>query len=178
MQLTHLISKTLMLALLGTTITVSASELESAVRAAKQPRSCAELDLLTPVFDLFNHRFNVYPLQSAWQRKDTYVSVGRLVRLNGTGGADDSITYCITKFITKEQVLITDVTWRVNGGDWTSLSEPIIQALKNRRAGGGLTPEQYLEQQSTVKNALEKALDTTWQKAAEILIGNIAMDDC
>ena len=170
----QLIPKTIMWALLGATLSVSASELESAVDAAKRGNSNEQFQLLSPSFNLFNYQFNVYPLQFAQQRKNTYVSLGKVARINRAGDIEDTVIYCITK----EQGVVTDITWRINDGDWSSISDPILQALKNYGTRRGRTPEQQVEQQCAAKSALEKAADKTWQRAVEILIANISMDDC
>jgi hypothetical protein len=177
MKFINSVSKTLAFALLLPALSVTASDLESAIKAALDDTPGARVDLFKssadlfgPAFELFQHRFGVETTQIIEKQKRQYVRVGKLTHIAGPGRKNDVISYRITR----DKGAIKEITWQINGGEWLPLSEPMMTALGNYRKGEPMTGKQQQE----AKDALKKAVDKTWQKAAEFLITQIAIGDC
>ena len=177
MKLANSLSRTLALALLVPALNVTASELESALKGALHGTQLGHVDwfkpaleLFDPTLDLFSHTFAVHPAQIVEKEKGRSTLAGKLSRSAGPARQNDVIAYRITR----ETGVVKEITWQVNGGEWAPLSEPITRALNEFSKGLPMT----LERRREVESALERAVDKTWQRAAEFLIAHIALRDC
>jgi len=170
MKRIHSFCKGFALALLVLALNVGASELESAVKAALENTPNGPVDVFEPTFELFKHDFRVKPVEVLEKHKGKFTLGGKLTRIARASGMNDEITYRIIK----EKGAVKEITWQVNGAEWHSLSEPILNALGDYRKGVPM-PE---EKQREVERALEEAVDGTWQRAAEFLIAHIAVRHC
>ena len=175
MKLIRCISTTFVLALLLPAVASAGSELESAVKAAFEQKPSDPFDSFTPSFELFQHTFGVHGVEVVDKQKGQYTLAGKLTHL-ASNGIEDAIAYRIVKGINGDT--IKAVTWQINGGEWTTLSEPVTTALSGYWTGRALTPEQQREQTRALESALEKAVDKTWQSAAEFLIAHLAVRGC
>jgi|SRR5688572_3364454 len=118
----------------------------------------------------FRHRFAVQPPEMQDKRKSSYTIVGRLTRLGAKSTADDVIAYRIVR----EKGAVKSIDVQINDGMWLPISEQVMSALGGYRQGEPM-PE---EKQQEVTRALEKLVDSSWQKAAEFLIAHIAVRHC
>jgi hypothetical protein len=170
MKQVHFGCKSFTLSLLVLTLNVQAGELESAIQAALENTPAGPVDVFKPTFQLFKHDFSVQPVELLEKHKGKFTLMGKLTRIARASDLNDEIIYRIIK----EKGAVKEIAWQVNGGEWRSLSEPIMNALGDYRSGGPM-PE---EKQREVERALEKAVDGTWQRAAEFLIAHIAVRHC
>jgi hypothetical protein len=164
------ISKIFALMLLMPALNIGADELESALKAALEETSTNPVDVFTPAFKLFGHRFGVQPVELIEKQERRWTLAGKLTRLSPSGGAKDEIAYRIIK----ERGAVKEITWKVKDGEWRALSQPMMDALGDYRKGLPM-PE---EKQREVEAALKKAVDETWQRAAEFLMAHIAVRHC
>jgi hypothetical protein len=166
----HSLSTILALALLAPAFNVAASELDAAVKAALEESHDGPAALPAPVFKLFKHSFAVRPVVLVEKQRSKFTLTGKLARIWPPNGKDDEITY----WIIKEKGAVKEITWQINGGERRSVSEPILNALGDYRIGLPM-PE---EKQNEVQRALEKAVDESWERAAEFLMAHIAVRHC
>jgi hypothetical protein len=118
----------------------------------------------------FNHRFAVQPPQMQDKRKSGYTLIGRLTRLGAKSSQDDVIDYRVVR----EKGAVKSIELQINDGVWLPVSERVMSALGGYRRGEPM-PE---EKQQEVTRALEKLVDSSWQRAAEFLIAHIAVRHC
>src|SRR5215211_9231517 len=112
----------------------------------------------------FNHRFAVQPPEMQDKRKTGYTIVGRLTCVGAKSSQDEVMSYRIAR----EKGAVKSIDVQINDGMWLPMSEKVMSALGGYREGKPM-PE---EQQQEVTRALEKLVDTSWQKAAEFLIAH------
>jgi hypothetical protein len=170
MKLIHLIPTSGALALILSALNLSASGLEAALKATLDDAPQRPVDALQPTFEIFNHIFSVKPVEMIEKNKSKFTLEGKLTRIASAGGLNEEITYRIIK----EKAAVKEITWRVSGGEWRPLSRPMTDALGDYRKGVPMSEEKQRE----VERALEKAVDDTWQRAAEFLITHIALRHC
>ena len=170
MILMNSLSKSLAIALLLPALNLAATELDDAVKAALQENQDSPAALPAPVFKLFKHTFAVRPVVLVEKQRSKFSLTGKLTRMGGPNGQDDEIVY----WIIKDKGSVKEITWQINGGERRSVSEPILNALGDYRKGVPM-PE---EKQKEVERALEKAVDESWQRAAEFLMAHIAVRHC
>lgn len=147
-----------------------ASGLESALKAALDDKPTGPVDSLQPTFEIFNHIFSVKPVEMIEKDKGKFTLEGRLTRIASAGGVNDEITYRIIK----EKGAVKEITWQIRGGQRRSLSRPMMEALGDYRKGVPMPQEKQRE----VERALEKAVDQSWQRAAEFFMAHIAVRHC
>jgi len=118
----------------------------------------------------FQHHFAVQVPEMQDKRKSGYTIVGRLTRLGANPSQDDVMAYRIVR----EKGAVRSIDLQINDGMWLPMSEKMMNALGGYRQGSPM-PE---EKQQEVTRALEKLVDSSWQKAAEFLIAHIAVRHC
>jgi hypothetical protein len=170
MKLINPIRNTCALALIVSALNLSASQLESALKAALEDAPRRPVDALQPSFELFKHVFSVKPVEVIEKHKGKFTLEGKLSRIASTAGMNEEVTYRIIK----EKGAVKEITWQITGGEWRPLSQSMSEALGDYRKGVPM-PE---EKQREVERALEKAVDGTWQKAAEFFMAHIAVRHC
>jgi hypothetical protein len=116
------------------------------------------------------HRFAVRPAEIQEKDESKYILAGQLTRLDTSPAKDDVIAYRIVH----KKGAVESIDLQINGGMWLPIRQSVLNALGDYRKGGPM-PE---EKQQEVAHALEKLMDGSWQRAAEFLIGHIAIPRC
>lgn len=124
-------------------------------------------DLTGANVDIGQHRFLVRSPEMKEKTKKSHTLIGQIKWM--TGGKAEVVSYRILR-----EKGIKSIEVQVNDGMWLPVSASIMQALGDYTKGLPM-PE---EKQQEVKNALEKVLDGSWRKAAEVLIARIATRHC
>jgi hypothetical protein len=169
--------QTFCLVLILSPLKIPASELDFAVRAAFEHEQSSGADFLKPIGDVFkptfkiyNHIFRVEPVSYVDNQDRKTTITGKLMHIGQANGKADQLSFRIVK----ERGLIKEISCRIDGAPWKPLSEPVMRAL----AGYGLNVPVTTESREQFETALTKALDDTWQRAAEILIVHIGKREC
>ena len=170
----------LALVLLCGTAATQARDLDRAVQAAFTPRpddkvaSLTSVFEITPTFQILTHHFSVQPVVLLEKQEKQTTLGGKLAHPHDSGTGSDTIVYRIVKSGSS----IKRISWQLNGGDWTSLSRSMMEALSHHRTGREFTSDQQRKSREAVNAALCEAVNPSWQSAAEFLIAHIAVGDC
>lgn len=117
--------------------------------------------------EIFGHKFNVKPVEIT--REGQEITVVGQISHHLTARRDDQIYYRITK----EGNTVKEIQVNIERGGWAPIAAPIISVLSTYITGGGFTiPPEKIE---TVGRTLGRAIDGSWEQAAQFLIVNIAL---
>jgi hypothetical protein len=154
-----------------------ADELEAALQAAFRPPPADEFGSPSSIFEiprtfeLFSHRFGVGPADVIERSDDRYTLAGKLTHAHQSDSGGDEIAWRIVR--TRQSIV--SATWQLNGGPSRPLATGMMQALNQFRAGRELDGDQQRAERDAAETALRKAVDSSWQSAAQFLIARIAI---
>jgi hypothetical protein len=116
---------------------------------------------------IFGHEFNIKPVE-IMRNKGEITVVGQMSH-HLKWRRDDQVYYRITK----KGDTVKDIQVNIDRGGFAPVAAPIVSALGAYVSGGSITvPPNKVEQ---VGRSLGKAVDGSWEQAAQFLIVNIAL---
>jgi hypothetical protein len=149
------------LVLAGFARNAAAGPLEEAMRAAMRGPEKKKLKI-------FDHHFNVKPVerQQNTPKNGQVTAIGHLSH-HLSGRSDDQIYYRIVK--EGDRIILIDR--QITRGGWAPIAAPIIAAAGTYLTGAPI-PRGQVE---AIGRSLGKAVDGSWEGAADFIIANVAL---
>ncbi len=138
---------------------VSAGPMEDAMNAALTGPEKKKLKV-------FDHEFNVKPVEV--KRTETEIIVNGHISHHLRFRPDDQVYY----HIVKKGNTIVKLERNIARGGWTGIVAPIASSLGTYLTGGTPIPPDRIE---AIGRSIGKAVDGTWEGAADAIIANVAI---